>query len=137
MKYTCIFLFLLYYTSVEAQDSIRSLPAKRTNQSVKIDGFLNDPAWLNASPVRDFVQQRPNYNQPEHVSSRTEALLMYDDEAVYFGGFNHENRKDSISTELVGRDGIGINDFIGIIFDTYKDEINGTGFYVTALGEQF
>ncbi|MFX5956663.1 hypothetical protein ABTF01_19925, partial [Acinetobacter baumannii] len=30
-----------------------------------------------------------------------------------------------------------VNDFVGIIFDTYHDKINGFGYYVTPLGEQF
>ena len=48
-----------------------------------------------------------------------------------------KHSKDSISQQLGGRDNIGINDFIGVIFDTYQDKINGMGFYVTPLNEQF
>lgn len=32
---------------------------------------------------------------------------------------------------------IGVNDFVGVIFDTYQDKINGFGYYVTSLGEQY
>ena len=53
------------------------------------------------------------------------------------GGYCHERSKDSVSKELVGRDVIGVNDYVGVIFDTYRDRINGFGFYVTPLGEQF
>ncbi len=42
-----------------------------------------------------------------------------------------------MATELVGRDRVGVNDFAGVMFDTYQDKINGVGFYVTALGEQY
>ncbi|MEO6583079.1 MAG: DUF5916 domain-containing protein, partial [Ferruginibacter sp.] len=80
---------------------------------------------------------RPNFGESEESNSLTEVKIMYDDEAIYFGGFNHEQNKSSISTELVGRDKPGINDYVGIVFDTYQDKINGTGFFVTALGEQF
>ena len=55
---------------------------------------------------------------------------------IYFGGFCHEESKDSISTELVGRDGFGNNDFVGIIFDTYKDNINAFEYFITPLNEQ-
>jgi len=49
----------------------------------------------------------------------------------------HENTKDSIATELVGRDGFGTNDYIGIIFDTYNDKLNGFEYFITPLGEQW
>ena len=38
--------------------------------------------------------------------------------------------------ELKGRDGFGNNDFVGIIFDTYHDKLNGFEYFVTPLGEQ-
>ncbi len=64
-------------------------------------------------------------------------FILYDDNAVYISGICRELSKDSVATELVGRDRLGINDFAGVMFDTYRDQINGVGFYVTALGEQY
>ncbi len=61
---------------------------------------------------------------------------MYDNTSIYVGGYCHEKTSDSISRELVGRDRIGNSDFLGIIFDTYNDKINASGFFVTP-GEQF
>lgn len=101
-----------------------------------MDGRPDEPAWATATFFDGLVEQRPVFGKSESEATRTNAMIMYDDDAVYFGGFNHETSKDSISTELVGRDRFGINDFIGIVFDTYKDQINGTGFFVTSLGEQ-
>lgn len=136
-----IFLFtmalLLLQTVTIAQDSIRLIKATRTTLPIKIDGNISDAAWQQAPVFDRFVEMRPTFNNPENQASRTEAWLLYDDDAVYFGGICHEPSRDSISSELVGRDVVGINDFIGIMFDTYLDRINGTGFYVTALGEQF
>ena len=137
MKFYLLFFIFLTNISVHAQDTIRSISAVRTNLPVKLDGRPDEPAWLTAASFSGLVEQRPTFRKVESQRTRTQAKIMYDDEAVYFGGFNHERSRDSISTELLGRDRLGINDFIGIIFDTYKDQINGTGFYVTALGEQF
>jgi len=114
----------------------RQTPAVRTNLPIKIDGELKDEAWKSAPLINGFTEQRPTFGRTEDENTRTEVYLLYDDNAIYFGGFLHES-KDSISTELAGRDGIGINDFAGIIFDTYRDKINGLGFFVTPLGEQF
>ncbi|MEJ7671490.1 MAG: hypothetical protein WKF59_01915 [Chitinophagaceae bacterium] len=41
--------------------------------------------------------------------------------------------KDSISKELVGRDKAGVNDFVGIILDTYNDKINAFRFLCNTL----
>lgn len=62
---------------------------------------------------------------------------MYNDEGIYFGGHCYERTKDSIATELAGRDGFGTNDYMGIIFDTYCDKLNGFEYFVTPLNEQW
>ncbi len=138
MNRTFFFLiFLFINTPTNAQDSSRSIQASRTILPVKIDGLINEEAWKDASAFTDFIEVRPSFGKTENHETKTEVWLLYDNNAIYVSGFCHENTKDSISTELVGRDAIGVNDFIGIMFDTYADKINGVGFYVTALGEQF
>ena len=129
-------LLTLLFTSAFAQAPPKQLKAIRTTHSIKIDGELNDEGWKQAATITSLVEQRPHFNREENPKNKTELFLMYDDNAIYFGGILHEE-KDSISKELVGRDNIGVNDFVGITFDTYQDNINGLGFYVTPLGEQF
>jgi len=102
----------------------RILPAKRTNQRVRIDGLLADSAWRDAAMMTDLIEFRPKIGDKEEYNNRTEAWLMYDDEGIYFGGYCHEKTRDSIARELVGRDGFGTNDYVGIIFDTYNDKLN-------------
>ncbi len=66
--------------------------------------------------------------------NKTEAYILYTDEGIYLGGYCHEKSKDSISTELGGRDGFGNNDWIGFVFDTYDDKINGFEYFTTPFG---
>jgi len=115
----------------------KELPAKRTTQQVKIDGLLNDSAWKDAAMMTDLVEFRPKMGAKESFENRSETWLMYDDEGIYFGGYLHERTKDSISAELTGRDGFGANDYVGIIFDTYYDKLNGFEYFVTPLNEQW
>lgn len=129
--------FLFIVQNVIAQTSPCRLPAVKTAQTIKIDGELNEEAWKNAAIARNFIEQRPAYGRTEDEDTKTEAYILYDDNAVYVSMFCREKSKDSISRELVGRDVIGVNDFAGVMFDTYMDKINGVGFYVTALGEQY
>jgi hypothetical protein len=115
----------------------RSLPAKRTTGIVKIDGLLTEDAWKDAAKMTDLIEFRPKIGDKEDFETRTEAWLMYDDNGIYFGGYCHERTKDSISSELKGRDGYGANDYVGIIFDTYYDKLNGFEYFVTPLNEQW
>jgi hypothetical protein len=138
------FLLLLNCLSASAQkDSaqkprvVKKIPAVRTSQKIVIDGNIDDDAWKAAPLITDMVEWRPSFGKPEIAADRTEMRLLYDNNAIYFSGFCHESANDSISTELVGRDVVGVNDFVGILFDTYHDQINGFGYYVTPLGEQF
>ena len=114
----------------------KQLPAKRTTQKIKIDGNIDDAAWKDAAVANSLIEFRPKVGAPEENATRSETYLMYDDDGIYFGGYLYERTKDSISSELTGRDGFGNNDFIGIIFDTYKDNLNGFEYFITPLNEQ-
>jgi hypothetical protein len=116
---------------------VKKLPAIRTTEKIVIDGDLKDEAWKKAVVATDLVEWRPTYGNIENEKNRTEIRILYDNSAIYISGFCHQASNDSISTELVGRDVVGVNDFVGVIFDTYNDKINGFGYYVTPLGEQF
>ncbi|GEO10822.1 hypothetical protein SAE01_33180 [Segetibacter aerophilus] len=105
--------------------------------SIKIDGVLDELAWKEVKSATNFIEQRPNAGKREDSSSRTTMYLLYDNTSVYFAGYCYEKTKDSISKELIGRDKVGINDFAGVILDTYNDKINALGFFVTPYGEQF
>ena len=121
---TRIFLCLLgliIMQVAQAQDSSRTIKATRTSLPIKIDGNVNEDAWKFAPAFTDFVEMKPTFNKPENEDSKTEAWMLYDDDAIYFAGICREPSMDSISTELVGRDKIGINDFVGLLIDTYQD----------------
>lgn len=129
---------LLLSLLITAQTPIhKELPAKRTTQKVKIDGLLDDAAWKDAASMNNLIEFRPKVGAVESYETRTETYLMYNDEGFFFGGYCHERTKDSISSELVGRDGFGSNDYIGIILDTYYDKLNGFEYFVTPLNEQW
>lgn len=140
---SALFLLLFPYfinAQTSTKDSIskkRILTAVRTKAKFVIDGNLNETEWKKGALATDFVEWRPTFGKIEDATTKTEVYILYDDDAIYVGGTCYEASKDSISKELVGRDVVGVNDFIGIMFDTYDDKINGFGYYITALGEQF
>ncbi|HLG41223.1 MAG TPA: DUF5916 domain-containing protein, partial [Chitinophagaceae bacterium] len=132
-------LLLLYSSCIFSQTiAPRQLAAKRTIQKITIDGLLNEPAWKDAALMDSLIEFRPRMGAKESYENRSETWLMYDDEGIYFGGYLHERSKDSIAMQLTGqRDGFGTNDYVGIIFDTYYDKLNGFEYFVTPLNEQW
>ncbi len=140
MKSTIVFsiVILIMHCYGTAQNlPHKILPAKRTTGTVKIDGIPNEPAWKDAAVMTDLIAFRPLVGAHEDYADRTDAYLMYNDEGIYFGGFCHERTKDSIATQLLGRDSFSTSDYIGLIFDTYNDKLNGFEYFVTALNEQW
>ncbi len=128
----------LFSLSTTAQTPVaKQLPATRLTKPIKIDGLVNEEAWKDAPVMTDLIEFRPTVGAVEKPETKTVSYLLYDDEGIYFGGFCYERTKDSIATELVGRDGFGTNDYIGLIFDTYYDKQNGFEYFVTPLNEQW
>jgi hypothetical protein len=136
LRFSIGLLLSLCSIALIAQRSPKQIAAQRTTTEIKIDGILDEPAWKNAPAALGYTEFRPTPFRTEDTANRTEAYIFYNDEGIYIGGYCHERTKDSISTELNGRDGFGNNDFIGFIFDTYHDKINGFEYFVTPLGEQ-
>jgi len=133
-----VIFIILGINLVNAQTAVtRQLPAIRNSSRIKIDGLLTDSAWRSAAKMDSLVEFRPAIGALEVYAVRTEAFLLYDDDGIYFGGYCYERTKDSIAYELRGRDGFGLNDYIGIILDTYKDHQNGFEYFVTPLNEQW
>ncbi len=138
MKKIWFSIFCITSVCAHAQtDTLRTYTAKRTTAKIKIDGSIDDPAWKDANLATNFIEFRPNPGGKESDANKTEVWVLYDNISIYVAGYCHEASRDSMTTELVGRDRLGSNDFAGIILDTYHDRINATGFFVTPLGEQF
>ena len=65
---------------VAASASMKTLQAVRTEDSISIDGRLDEPAWAHAAVVEDLHQILPvEYAQP---SQQTRFLVLYDSEAL-------------------------------------------------------
>jgi len=129
-------LFLLSHFLIAGNIKSKIAESTRLTHEIKLDGILSEGEWSSATILKEFIEFRPNPGQAEHEVHKTISYITYNDQGIYFAGFCHEASRDSISTELIGRDGFGNNDFIGIIFDTYKDNINGFEYFVTPLNEQ-
>lgn len=116
--------------------SDRTYTATRVNSTIKIDGKLNDPAWLSARVAGDFVQNEPNFGAA--VSQRTEVRIVYDNASIYIGAMLYDTAPDSILHQLGNRDEVmDINaDGFRFGFDPYNKRIDGYAFDISASGVQ-
>lgn len=113
----------------------KAIPAKKIDNAPKIDGKLDDAVWQNAAIVSEFTTFEPNVGNP--ASQKTEVKIAYDNEAIYIGAYMHDTAPDSILQQLGLRDSWNLNaDMFAIFLDTYDDDINSFGFFVTASGVQ-
>src|SRR2546423_5088475 len=96
-----ILFFMLFAAAstinLSAQTTFKQLSAQRTTTPIKIDGSLDDAAWKGVKPATDFIEYRPTSGKPIDYANRTEIYLLYDNTAVYVGGYCHERTQDSIS----------------------------------------
>jgi len=134
LKAACVSILLT--TSAFSQTAKKKLVIQKTNAAFKIDGSLSEEAWAKAPVADKFVSLRPVPFLEENADNASKVYFLYDNQGVYIGGYFHEKNKDSIASELIGRDGFGNNDFVGIVLDTYQDKLNGFEYFVTPLGEQ-
>src|SRR5665647_62021 len=80
------FILLYFYAfrnSVYAQDTFRKIIAKRTSETIKIDGKLNEPDWKTAPIATDFVELNPTPFKHEDSTNRTDIYFMYNDQGIY------------------------------------------------------
>jgi len=123
--------------SAFSQPPVKKLEAIKTITPPKIDGLLDDDVWKTAPIAGDFVENSPVSGRHEKPEERTEVKIVYDNTAIYVAARMYETSESKVARELTIRDQIANDDFLGVIFDTYLDGLNATGFYVTAAGVQF
>lgn len=100
-----------------------------------IDGRLDEPIWATAAVATDFVQRRPNPGA--NARQKTEARVLYDDDAVYVGLRLYDAAPDSIASQLARRDASGIfSDWADVIIDSYHDRRTAYRFSVNPRGVQ-
>ena len=131
-----LILFLLTQSISSAQDSLRIINATRISQKIKIDGNLDDAAWLEAKPFEGkFYQLEPDNGAESAYISKVH--VVYDNKSIYVGAMLYDPDPKSIPQELGERDDGDLNvDAFGFIIDPLHLGQNGFVYSVTAAGVQ-
>jgi hypothetical protein len=99
-----------------------------------IDGKLDDPVWQNATRFDNFITFKPDYGKP--TSEKTTIMMTYDRKYIYFAFDCQDSEPARIKAAMSKRDGIDMDDWIGVVLDTFGDQQGGYLFEVNPLGVQ-
>jgi hypothetical protein len=132
MKLFFLIVLLIPAVIMNAQQK-KTVQAYYITDPINIDGILDEPAYSQATPAKDFVQLQPYNGRPSYQP--TDVYILYDQTAIYVGGMMYDN-PDSIYNFLSARDNIGRSDYFGIYFDPYNQGQLAYGFFITPAGVQ-
>ncbi|MFN8058655.1 MAG: DUF5916 domain-containing protein [Vicinamibacterales bacterium] len=125
--------------SAQAAASQRVITAGRLAEGgapPKIDGRVDDEAWMKVTPFSEFTQQDPNEGQP--ASERTELRLLLDKQNLYVGIIAFDADPSHIAYTQSKRDAdLTESDSVQIILDTYNDHQNGFVFGTNPTGVEY
>jgi len=134
-------LLLLITLTLQSQNAVSNLTSRKTAVAVRvlnaprINGILDDTAWIKAPVTGDFKQSLPLFGH--EPSFPTEVRILYDDYAIYVGALMHDPHPDSILMQLGNRDDDNLNaDMFEVEFDTYNNQLDAYSFTVTSSGVQ-
>jgi hypothetical protein len=129
-----LFIFLSFLCSFYSTAYDRKhVDVHRVSEEIKIDGQLDESFWKGLPEQKGFYQSQPLAGQ--NSTANTAVKIAYDDNAIYVGFINYDDR-DSMTTTLSQRDDQGNADWCGIVIDPYNAGTIGFAFYVTSAGVQ-
>ena len=125
-------------SSILYSQNKKIVTAERINTQPKIDGILDEDFWSLIKPAKEFIMLEPYNGKLERITEKTEVLIAYDNNAIYFGVKLYDKNAHLILEEFGSRDDKNKNaDMFEIWLNPFNDGINQFNFGVTAAGIQF
>jgi len=107
--------------------------AARTTQTIRVDGHLDEAAWLQAEPLSRLVQREPV--EGDEPSEATEIRVVFTETALYIGAVCRDRSpRDIVATQLSRDADLDVDDRLTIVLDPFLDHRNGFFFQVNAAG---
>jgi hypothetical protein len=139
MKYFVSFLITILFSTMISAQSISDIPeieASKTATGVKVDGLLIETDWMRTEQVSSFWTNFPA--DTTLAKGQTFVSVLFDHEFIYIGARceNGTSAHRYVASSLRRDFPFAENDAFGVVLDTYSDQTNGYGFYVSAYGVQ-
>lgn len=122
-------LFMLVPSAFAQVSEFLVLP--RLDGPIQLDGMSNEPAWKAVNPWLP-VQYEPNNGAPP--TERTEFLIAYDTDYIYFALRAYDSDPDGIRSNTLYRDRLSGDDHFEILLDTFNDNETAVLFTTTPGG---
>jgi Domain of unknown function (DUF5916) len=103
-------------------------------ENIKIDGYLSEDSWKNASKITDLHSFRPEEGKP--VIEKTAVLLGYDADNLYLACICFYKSPANIRASITRREDIFDDDYIAFFLDTFNDGKNAYIFAFNPFGIQ-
>ena len=134
MRYRAVLLIFAVIAAMNLNaEAIKEIKPLFTQETIEIDGHLNEEPWIETQVIDDFTQQFPDEGQP--TTERTEVRMLYDAEKLYIGFECYDSQPEKIVANEMRRDGrLWQNDNVYIMLDTYGDKRQCFFFRTNALG---
>lgn len=109
---------------------------KRTTESIKVDGVLNEAVWEQSQKATNFFYITPVANKQVEERDQTEVRMTYDDKNIYVGVICHGEKPYLVpSLKRDGRTFWGGETFM-ISFDPGNERTTGFAFGTNSAGVQ-
>ena len=130
-----VFSFLVQINAQKINDKFR-INIQKSTGPIKIDGVLDENAWLASAAVSDFMMCNPFDSLCAQV--RTDVKMSYDDKYIYISAECFLKEPGAFVVESMKRDfGFGVNDNFLVFIDTFEDKTTGFAFGANAAGAQW
>ena len=145
-----LFCFFLGAMPLSAQDDIGTAPVSAVTGSdgrylapilraqklagppPNIDGIPDEAVWSSAPVAGGFIQMQPNEGEP--ASERTEARVLYGEDALYVAFRAYDREPEKIVGQLARRDQQVYSDWVIVAIDSYFDKRTAFQFRVNPVG---
>ncbi|MBU2527214.1 MAG: carbohydrate binding family 9 domain-containing protein [Bacteroidetes bacterium] len=126
-----VFLLLFYFIPY-AQNSERQIAVRYIDESITLDGNLDEKIWSIAESASDFWQFFPS--DTAKANQKTNIRFLYDDTSLYIGIEIFSSGNNFVIPSLQRDFRAGGNDNISLVFDTFNDGTNAFLFGINPLG---
>src|SRR5258707_12311916 len=133
---TCLFFILPFYVVAQKKNAGFELHIHRAESPIRVDGFINEPAWQVAEKAGNFYMVLPM--DTSHANLRTEVRMTYDDKYLYLVAECFDAGPGRDMVESLHRDFSFIkNDNFIFFIDPFEDQTTGFSFRPNAPGGQW
>jgi hypothetical protein len=109
---------------------------RQTDEKIDLDGILDEETWKNAEKTGKF--QRVTPTDTGFAIAQTTVSMAYDESNLYLAAICYDPTPGKRPIQSLRRDFTFMgNDNFALFLDTYNDQTNGFGFYVSAAGVQY